>query len=83
MNDLLRLLLSHSKARKTSRLNKDQRWIFENNRGLLFIYNVNNRRVQVRNRDISYRNNGQGIIPLRRSVTVKYRAPQKRRRRRD
>jgi hypothetical protein len=73
-----------SKARQTSRLNKDRRWIFENNRGLLFIYNVNNRRVQVRNRNVVYKNNGKRIVQVGRTRDApaksgKYRVPRGRR----
>jgi hypothetical protein len=69
-------LIRHN-SRKTTRLNKDMRWIFENRRGLLFIYNVNNKRVQVRNRNITYKNNGRGIISVK---SGKYRVPKRKRR---
>ena len=76
--NLIRLLLKNRKpnSRKTSRLNKDMRWIFENNRGLLFIYNVNNRRVQVKSRNISYKNNGRGIVSVK---SGSYRVPKRKR----
>lgn len=50
---------------KTKKLNRDKRWVFENNRGLLFIYNMNNKKRPIRNSNIAYRNNGKRIVPVR------------------
>ena len=65
--NLLRLLTNNrrNKVTKTKKLNRDKRWIFENNRGLLFIYNMNNRKRPIRNSNIAYRNNGKRIVPVR------------------
>ena len=65
--NLLRLLANNrrNKVTKTKKLNRDKRWIFENNRGLLFIYNMNNRKRPVRNSNIAYRNNGKRIVPVK------------------
>lgn len=65
-NALRRFLLSHgNKVTRTKKLNRDKRWIFENNRGLLFIYNMNNRKRPVRNSNVAYRNNGKRIVPVK------------------
>jgi ribosomal protein S2 len=87
----MRLLLNRNKNKgttKTKKLNKNKRWIFENNRGILFIYNVNNHKRSVRSSNVAYRNNGKRIVSVgvRRSnyVAVKsggYRVPIRRRRR--
>lgn len=65
--NLLRALLNRRNKKsltKTKKLNQNKRWIYENNRGLLFIYNVNNRPRQVNNRNIAYRNNGKRIVSV-------------------
>jgi hypothetical protein len=91
--NLIRELLNRNRKKtltKTRKLNKNKRWIYENNRGLLFIYNMNNRPRQVNNRNVYYRNNGKRIIPVRSSSygygyaparTGGYRVPPRRRRR--
>ena len=95
--NLLRLLFKvkskNSAVTKTKKLNRDKRWIYENNRGLLFIYNMNNRLKPVNNRNAVYRNNGKRIVPVRPNyyygsstsyVAAKsgaYRVPPRRRRR--
>lgn len=90
--NLVRELLNRNKKKnltKTKKLNKNKRWIYENNRGLFFIYNVNNRPRQVSNRNVVYRNNGRRIVSVRQSsygnyVPARsggYRVPPRRRRR--
>jgi hypothetical protein len=89
--NLIRELLNRNRKKnlaKTKKLNKNKRWIYENNRGLLFIYNMNNRPRQVSNRNIVYRNNGKRIVSVRPSYgnyvparTGGYRVPPRRRRR--
>ena len=92
--NLIRELLNRNRKKnltKTKKLNKNKRWIYENNRGLLFIYNMNNRPRQVSNRNVVYRNNGRRIVSVRPSsygygnyVPVRsggYRVPPRRRRR--
>ena len=81
-------MVSRENLTKTRKLNKNKRWIYENNRGLLFIYNMNNRPRQVNSRNIVYRNNGKRIVSVRPSsygyVPVRtggYRVPPRRRRR--
>lgn len=84
-NSLLRLLLNSNKSvSKTKKLNKNKRWIFENNRGLLFIYNANNRKRPVRSSNVAYRNNGKRIVSVgvRRSNYVAVKSGGYRRRRR-
>ena len=92
--NLIRELLNRNRKKnltKTKKLNKNKRWIYENNRGLLFIYNMNNRPHQVSNRNIVYRNNGKRIVSVRPSSygyyaparsSGGYRVPPPRRRRR-
>ncbi len=72
-DNLLRLFLNKkNRVTKTRKLNKDKRWIFENNRGLLFIYNSNNRKLPVRNSNVAYRNNGKRIVTIRPEYTYHY-----------
>ena len=86
--NMLRYLLGqrNKTLTKTKKLNIYKRWIYENNRGLLFIYNMNNRKQPVRNSNIAYRNNGKRIVPVRSnyyyapSKLSGYRAPVRRRR---
>jgi len=71
--NLFRLFLNKkNRVTKTRKLNKDKRWIFENNRGLLFIYNSNNRKLPVRNSNVAYRNNGKRIVAIRPEYTYHY-----------
>ena len=89
-NELIRMLLKKqsNKVTKTKKLNKNKRWVFENNRGYLFVYNSSNKKVPIRSKNVAYRNNGKRIVsignysPVSYSSSGGYRSTRTRRRRR-
>lgn len=74
--NILKLLLkkNNNKMTKTRKLNRNKRWVFENNRGLYFVFNSSNHKIQIRSSNIEYRNNGKRIVRVGNS-RYRYNAP--------